>query len=112
LQIDTQVNAYKNMLMAAFEEKKSEYLDRWLSGLSENATVNKISKWYLDILSYISPSRYTQNLTNYNEAQKYIQIPAAVQKIIDPETTQNIIQQGTRGRQETKLYKRRQQLTQ
>jgi hypothetical protein len=28
LQIDTQVNAYKNMLMAAFEEKKSEYLDR------------------------------------------------------------------------------------
>ncbi|MFA7717176.1 MAG: hypothetical protein WC875_00485 [Candidatus Absconditabacterales bacterium] len=112
LHIDTQMNTYKNMLITAFEEKKKEYLGRGLSGLSENATINKLSKRYLDVLSSLSPSKYAKNVINYSEAQKYIDIPATVEKIVDPNTSKDILQQATKGRQETKLYKWRQQLTQ
>ncbi len=110
---DTSISTEKSGLFSAFEQKKTDYLIQQWWTFMDNQTMNQLSKYFLEILNKIFPSLYSKNLQNYNDFQQYIQ---KIEALVDTKDTAaiqtSVANQAEKGRQETKLYQRRKQLTQ
>lgn len=104
-------NNNEENIISSFQGEKIGYITRQLGTLSSDTTVNQMSKIFLEILNKMFPSIYQKNLSNYNAFQKYMQNNVStIDKTTDPNIQKDIINQTNRGLEETKIYKRRQQL--
>ena len=68
-------NTIWSSLVSQFEKKKEEFFINQLGGkMMLNPTINKGISFFINTLYSISPKTYQNNLTNYNNIQKYLGI--------------------------------------
>jgi hypothetical protein len=66
-------NTIWSSLVSQFEKKKEEFFINQLGGkMMLNPTINKGISFFINTLYSISPENYQNNLTNYNNIQKYL----------------------------------------
>jgi hypothetical protein len=62
-------------MVSAFEQQKENFFVDEIGGdIILNPTINKVISFFINTLYSINPKAYQNNLTNYNNIQKYFGI--------------------------------------
>ena len=65
-------NSVRSSLTSQFEQKKEEFFVNQIGGsMVLNPAIDKVIKFFINMLYSISPKTYQENLNNYNNIQQY-----------------------------------------
>ncbi|MEI8090709.1 MAG: hypothetical protein WCG98_00130 [bacterium] len=101
--------AGKNQFQQLFETKKIATIGKQASKIfMENATLKKINVRILEVLARLQPAKYQKYIDNFKAFENYVptQVTRIIDKVNDPNITQDIGNQAQKGFQETEIYKR------
>lgn len=102
-------NGEKNQYQKDFETQKIKAVGNQINKIfMQNTFLKSINKWILDILAWIRPNTFQDNIKNFKDFEVFLptQTSRQTDTTVDPKLQQDMINQVSRGREETQLYQR------
>lgn len=99
----------KNQYQQAFETQKIKIIGNQINKLfMQNAFLKSINKWVLDILARFRPSKFQDSIKNFHDYEIFLPVQNSRQTdtTVDPKIWQDMVDQASRGREETQIYQR------
>lgn len=102
-------NGEKNQYQKDFEIQKIKAIGNQINKLfMQNTFLKSINKWMLDILARLRPNTFQDNIKNFKDFEVFLptQTSRQTDTTVDPKIQQDMINQASRGWEETQLYQR------
>lgn len=99
----------KNQYQQAFETQRIKTIGNQINKLfMQNTFLKSVNKWVLDILARLRPSKFQDSIKNFHDYEIFLPIQNSRQTdtTVDPKIPQDMVDQASRGREETQIYQR------